>query len=122
MRTPKPIDWAAIAAAQPVEPYDWTPPEKSAGRPGGDQRGSTRNRRARKRWLLATFGDGEICPCSHCGAPLRFETMTADRIVPGRDGGRYVRTNIRPSCAPCANRQGADMTNQNRLDAPMELQ
>lgn len=113
------IDFAAIAAAAPAEPFDWTPPEKSVKRSGGDLRGSALNRRRRKRWLLETFGDGEQCPCAHCGAQLDFATVTADRVVPGRDGGRYVRSNLRPSCAPCANRQGADMTNG--LDAPMEL-
>ena len=80
-------------------------------RHGGDDRGNTRNRRVRKLWLLATFGDGEHCSCTHCGAQLDFATVTADRIVPGHRGGRYVRGNIRPSCAPCANRQGADITN-----------
>ena len=111
MRAPKPIDWAAIAAAAPVEPFDFTPPDKSSKRRGGDTRGNTTNRRRRKLWLLATFGDGEHCSCTHCGAQLDFATLTADRIVPGCQGGRYVRGNIRPSCAPCANRQGADITN-----------
>jgi hypothetical protein len=118
MRAPKPIDWAAIAAAQPIEPYDWTPPDKSSKRHGGDQRGSATDRRRRKLWLLATFGNGERCPCTHCGVELIAATLTADRIVPGRQGGRYVRGNIRPSCAPCAHRQGADMTNGKVLDAP----
>ena len=115
---------AALAAldAAPAEPFDWTPPERTVRRRGGDQRGSATNRRRRKLWLLATFGDGERCPCSHCGAELVFATLTADRIVPGAQGGRYVRANIRPSCAPCANRQGADMTNgRNVLDAPTRL-
>lgn len=102
---------AELDAEVPREPYR---------RPGGDARGNAQDRRRRKIWLLATFGDGEKCPCAHCGAELDYDTVTVDRIVPGHEGGRYVRGNIQPSCRPCANRQGADMTN-NRLDAPMEL-
>lgn len=113
---------AALASAPADDAFDWTPPEKSCKRSGGDQRGSARNRRDRKRWLLREFGDGEKCPCVHCGAELDFATVTADRIVPGAQGGRYVHDNIRPSCAPCANRQGADMTNgKNALDTPSTI-
>jgi hypothetical protein len=117
----KPIDWAAIAAAAPAEAFDFTPPDKSSKRHGGDTRGNTTNRRRRKLWLLATFGDGERCSCSHCGIELVAATLTTDRVIPGHQGGRYVRGNIRPSCAPCAHRQGADMTNGKVLDTPIDF-
>lgn len=65
-------------------------------------RGSAANRRARKQWLLDTFGDGETAPCGFCTVPVTVETITVDRFpVPGCRGGRYVRGNIRPACGPC---------------------
>jgi len=67
-------------------------------RPGGDKRGSAAARRARKFWMLSTWGDGEKCPCVHCEAMLSFETVEADRIVPG---GPYARWNVQPSCRAC---------------------
>jgi 5-methylcytosine-specific restriction endonuclease McrA len=39
--------------------------------------------------------------CYRCGVQLDVGGVTVDRIVPGRKGGRYVRGNIRPACAPC---------------------
>ena len=62
-------------------------------RAGGDRRGSSADRRARKLWLLATF-DG----CVWCKVQLTYETVEADRIVPG---GSYRRDNIQASCRPC---------------------
>lgn len=41
--------------------------------------------------------------CYRCGLLLTEATLTVDRIVPGKKGGKYVRSNIRPSCGPCAN-------------------
>ncbi|MBX9686378.1 MAG: HNH endonuclease [Candidatus Obscuribacterales bacterium] len=67
-------------------------------RPGGDKRGSAANRRARKWWMLETFGTGRKCPCVHCGKRLRFSTVEADRIIPG---GSYARNNIQPACRDC---------------------
>jgi len=68
-----------------------------------NDRGSAAARRVRKQWLLNQFGDGVTAPCSFgCGAVLTIETVTADRFpVPGCQGGRYVRGNIRPACGPC---------------------
>lgn len=63
-----------------------------------DRRGSARNRRARKRWMLKTFGDGITCTCWLCGVELTYLTVTADRIVPG---GPYRRSNIAPACMGC---------------------
>jgi 5-methylcytosine-specific restriction endonuclease McrA len=65
---------------------------------GEDKRGNARNRAARKNWMLATWGDGEKCDCVHCGTPLSYETVQADRIAPG---GSYARKNVQPSCAGC---------------------
>lgn len=76
-------------------------------RVGGDRRGSAADRRARKKWLLWRFGDGEIAPCAHCERPLTMATMEQDRIVPG---GSYARSNIQPSCAPCNRARGNDPT------------
>lgn len=67
-------------------------------RHGGDKRGSARDRRVRKCWMLATWGDGEKCPCIHCECMLDFDTVEADRIIPG---GSYRRENCQPSCRPC---------------------
>jgi hypothetical protein len=66
----------------------------------GDKRGSSRERRARREWLVkpeAGFGgNGEKVPCVHCGAMVTACDMDVDRIVPG---GSYRRDNIQPSCA-----------------------
>lgn len=81
-------------------------------RKGGEKRGNTRNRRARKLWMLATF-DPELganeCRChlgisERCLGLLDMATVTADRIVPGSG---YARDGLRPSCAPCQSLQGA---------------
>jgi hypothetical protein len=73
----------------------------ASGRPvraGGEKRGNARNRRARKLWMLATFGDGASCPCAHCGVTLTYATVEADRIIPG---GTYARHNIQPADRAC---------------------
>jgi len=56
--------------------------------------------------MLERFGDGQTCPCHACGVGLTYETVEADRIIPGCQGGRYVRENVRPSCAGCNRKQG----------------
>jgi len=76
---------------------------KARKRPGGE-RGSAKDRRARKRWILGHFGDGERALCVHCAAIVDFETMEVDRT---EIGGKYVRANVQPSCQPC-NRDRAD--------------
>jgi hypothetical protein len=48
--------------------------------------------------MLRTFGDGASCPCVHCRKSLTFETVEADRIVPG---GPYARHNVQPACRDC---------------------
>lgn len=69
-------------------------------------RGSAADRRSRKRYLLVTFGDGELVTCYRCAVPMLAEDLTADRIVPGARGGTYARSNIRPACRPCQDEQG----------------
>jgi hypothetical protein len=63
-----------------------------------DRRGSARNRRARKAYLLAAFGNGVQCPCIWCGTTLTFATLQQDRLVAG---GPYRRDNLVPSCGRC---------------------
>jgi 5-methylcytosine-specific restriction endonuclease McrA len=76
-------------------------------RKGHDPRGSSQDRRRRKTWLMAMFGDGDTAPCTHCRRTLTFNTIEVDRIAPG---GSYARSNIQPSCGPC---------NRNRGDSPI---
>lgn len=88
-------------------------------RAGGDKRGSNRNRKRRKLWMLATFDadlGSEKARChlkisSACTQTVGYHTITADRIEPG---GTYARSNIRPACAPCQNLQGALITKERR--------
>lgn len=77
----------------------------SMRRTGQDHRGSARDRRARRAWLVRTFTTpaGGFA-CHLCGTPLVPDAHDwhVDRWpVPGCQGGRYVRGNIRPACAPC---------------------
>lgn len=66
-----------------------------AQRHGGDKRGNAYARRRRKLRMLAEYGDGLACPCAHCGRPLTYSQLEADRIVPG---GSYRWDNVQPSC------------------------
>jgi len=92
------------------------------GTSNSDARGSAASRRARRAWLVDTFGwrlpdgTGLVC-CYLChvvllehddpGAP--GQSVTVDRVVPGCDGGRYVRGNIRPACGPCNSETGGPL-------------
>lgn len=74
----------------------------------GNQRGSSSDRRARRRWLLEVYAsdvEGH-CRCYRCGTLLNMYTITVDRIIPGVHGGTYRRNNIRPACYPCNNLTG----------------
>lgn len=73
---------------------------------GNDRRGNSRDRRARKLWLVKTFGNGVTAPCVHCERQLTLEEIEADRIIPG---GSYRRNNIQVSCGP---------DNRSRSDKP----
>lgn len=79
--------------------------------PNSNQRGSSYTRRIRKTYLLITFGDGEKAPCWECGAPVDFDTIVVDRIIPAHQGGSYRRSNIRVHCHDCSNREGAKIAN-----------
>lgn len=74
----------------------------SQPRHGGDHRGSAASRRARKIWMLSEAagfgGDGSKVPCVHCGMILNFDTVEADRIIPG---GGYLRSNVQPADRAC---------------------
>lgn len=70
-------------------------------------RGSSYARRARKIFLLVTFGDGYTCPCHFCGIEVDWFTITVDRIIRGIDGGSYRRGNIRPACGFCNSSDGS---------------
>jgi hypothetical protein len=66
--------------------------------------GAQRKKRpALRRWMLRKFGNGTEVPCAGgCGKILTEETMTIDRYpIPGRDGGKYYKNNVRPMCRPC---------------------
>lgn len=76
-------------------------------RAGGEKRGNSKDRRARKLWMLASFGDGTVAPCVHCLNELSYETIEADRIIPG---GSYRRDNVQPACRTC------NLSRSNNLD------
>lgn len=84
-----------------------------------NRRGNTKDRRARRLWLLSPEagwgGDGQSAPCWEHGCRTRVDyvTMVVDRIVPGSrrtpeypQGGTYERRNIRPQCQYHARLQG----------------
>lgn len=78
-------------------------------------RGSSADRRRRREWLVAEYGDGTRVVCSTCPAVLTVDTVTADRHpIPGCEGGRYVRGNIRPMCARCNSSSGGLLGNLRR--------
>lgn len=71
-----------------------------------DRRGSPRDRKARKLWLLKTYGDGTTVACAlqlsdKCLRTLSYATMQVDRLIPGHQGGSYRHGNIQPACGPC---------------------
>lgn len=84
----------------------------SRGTTNRNARGNTKDRAARRAFLLTKFGDGETCPCYRCAIVLDNSTVTADRIVPGIRGGRYTRDNIRPACGPCNSSTGGALAGQ----------
>jgi len=64
-------------------------------------RGNSYDRRRRKVWMLKEF-DKDLGPdkarCFKCKKILTYETITADRIIPGLDDGSYRHENLRPAC------------------------
>lgn len=73
------------------------------GASNSNARGNSRDRAARRRWLVTAWPSDVpgFCRCYRCGKRLDEDSVTADRIVPGAQGGRYVRSNLRPACAKC---------------------
>lgn len=71
-----------------------------------NDRGNSADRRRLTAWMVETFGNDGVMTCYRCAVPLLAEDLTKDRIVPGRDGGKYVKGNVRPCCAPCNSETG----------------
>jgi hypothetical protein len=71
-----------------------------------DRRGNSTDRANRKRWMLITFGDGVTCKCVHCDRELNYDTVEADRKMPG---GPYARWNIQPSDRHCNASRGNNL-------------
>lgn len=80
-------------------------------RAGGELRGNSIDRWYRKSWLMRTFGNGLSAPCmlritDRCLRRVDWDTITADRIIPGARGGRYVHGNLIPACIYCNRHRG----------------
>lgn len=93
------------------EPIKTPRPASRRSTSNQNARGSSKDRRARKIWLLSPAaghgGDGTSVPCAfRCGARVTIETIFVDRIVPGCYGGTYARSNIQPACGPCSHAEG----------------
>ena len=68
-----------------------------------DKRGNAEDRRRRKLWLLRAHDPDlgpDRCRCFRTGCKriLTFDTVTADRIIPGIYGGTYRHENLRAAC------------------------
>lgn len=86
------------------------------GTSNGNDSGNSTDRRRRRQWLITQFGDGEgRAPCraelhhDECPGFVTVETLTVGRIVPGVQGGRYTRDNIRPEFGMCNSRHGGGL-------------
>lgn len=91
-----------------------TSTRKSQKRAGGERRGNSKDRAARRTFLIGYWGDGETAECVYCARTLRDHPRTAwvggvgpsdhieaDKIVPHENGPGYIRTNIVPACRAC---------------------
>lgn len=79
------------------------------GTTNANARGNTRDRFARRMYLVRVFASDCSpwrCRCYRCGKLLNLRTVTVDRIIPGCRGGTYRRNNIRPACAKCNSETG----------------
>lgn len=84
---------------------------RNRGRSNGNESGSSKDRRARRAWLVtpeAGFGgDGLKVLCQVCfGLYVTVEDMVVGRITAGVEGGTYRRDNVRPECSGCSCREG----------------
>lgn len=99
----------------------------SRGTSNRNERGNTKDRAARRQYLLKAYASNVpgCCRCYRCGVLLSdaeqllaqilgVEAITVDRIVPGVRGGRYVRSNIRPACADCNSETGGALAGSAR--------
>lgn len=117
---------ALVAVPEPA-------PKARRGTTNRNDRGSSYGRRRRREWLVETYranqdlgpfgpcnpGWGEpACRCYRCGELLTVDTVTADRIKPGIEGGTYVRSNIRPACGPCNSSTGQALAVARRATKP----
>jgi hypothetical protein len=113
-------------------------PKARRGTTNGNDRGNNTTRRQRREWLVATYradvdlglfgpvevGNGEpVCRCYRCGELLTVDTVTADRIKAGCDGGKYRTprqdnregvTNIRPACGGCNSSTGGALARRKK--------
>lgn len=96
-------------------------PNFPRGTTNGNARGSAEDRRRRKAWLIATFGnESGVAPCmaeahhAECPGSVTFETVSVDRIRMGVDGGTYRRDNIRPAALCCNSYHGANQQRARR--------
>jgi hypothetical protein len=72
-------------------------------------RGSAEARTRRHAWIVETFSVGGVLLCQRpgCEVPLLEDGPQGERFevdrwpMTGRQGGGYVRGNIRPICQPC---------------------
>lgn len=82
---------------------------KRRGTTNRNHRGNTKDREARRKWLLKTYASDvrpNTCRCYRCGCLLDARSLTVDRIIPSVHGGTYRRNNIRPACAFCNSEVG----------------
>jgi hypothetical protein len=97
-------------------------PGTRRGTSNGNSRGGSDDRRKRRQYLVDTFGDGIVVDCAlalpGCAGYLTVDTVTVDRIVPGCEGGTYRRSNIRPACASCNSKHGAQLGIQRKGTEP----
>lgn len=120
-------------------------PKARRGTSNSNDRGNNTTRRQRREWLVATYradrdllttglalilgeplevaiGQGEpACRCYRCGDLLTVDTVTADRIKAGCEGGKYRTprqdnregvTNIRPACGGCNSTTGGALASR----------
>jgi hypothetical protein len=78
----------------------------ASSRAGGDDRPGSKTRVRLQNQLVAEYGDGKHAPCIYCGRTLEPATSTLERLVPGKEGGKYVMPNLAPACYDCNNWRG----------------
>ncbi|GAA2681732.1 MULTISPECIES: HNH endonuclease [Actinosynnema] len=100
------------ANARPTPDTNTAPPPTHRGTTNRNRRGSAADRRARRAWLVAKYGDDGRVLCFECRTVLTVDTLSVDRVVPGVLGGTYHRSNIRPMCLRCNSCAGGVLVHQ----------